>query len=393
MEKMENQNQNPKQSNLPDLLEQKPNWILRHRVLYNVLAILVIVVVVGTFYLWQAWKANQNVNNQISDFFSSNQTDPTANWKTYTNSQYGFEFKYPSDLKAFDGKYPYAEGVGPIKIIDFVPIQGPRTFSLEVYDAKAVDLPSGRGTKVNNIEVYKYQTTLNGKTEDSWWFFDSQKKYFSRFLSDQNSDILFDQIFSTFKLIDNTLKTYTNSQYNFQFNYPGYITPVRLGDQLHTNITELQLGSGLSLFVFSENDLKNALAQEQDCTGMCVSNLISDTAWNHDLALFNQNKSGLLNCEYSSAFSTNFADYSCELQTVNEVKYLMIYNPGGGPYGAPTKTYITYHNGVRFEFRKNNDITLVAGIYQIRKDFEADEKTDNNTPVLNQILSTFKFTN
>src|SRR5258708_8750154 len=31
---------------------------------------------------------------------SNQQTDTTANWKTYTNSKYGFEFNYPNDVTA-----------------------------------------------------------------------------------------------------------------------------------------------------------------------------------------------------------------------------------------------------------------------------------------------------
>jgi hypothetical protein len=32
--------------------------------------------------------------------------NPTANWKTYTNTQYGFEVKYPSNLSFTEGSYP-----------------------------------------------------------------------------------------------------------------------------------------------------------------------------------------------------------------------------------------------------------------------------------------------
>ncbi len=38
-----------------------------------------------------------NTENNPSDVFSDTAKDPTLNWKTYTNTKYGFEFKYPAD--------------------------------------------------------------------------------------------------------------------------------------------------------------------------------------------------------------------------------------------------------------------------------------------------------
>src|ERR1043166_9096005 len=40
-----------------------------------------------------------SVNNGQNDQTQTSTTsDQTANWKTYTNSKYGFEFKYPKDM-------------------------------------------------------------------------------------------------------------------------------------------------------------------------------------------------------------------------------------------------------------------------------------------------------
>lgn len=58
------------------------------------------------------WHTPDNWQNPMSCDYQNNQnvSDETAGWKTYTNSEYGFEFKYPLGLYVHDSPY-YIEGI------------------------------------------------------------------------------------------------------------------------------------------------------------------------------------------------------------------------------------------------------------------------------------------
>jgi len=59
-------------------------------------ALIIAIVLIGAGAygaIW--WWGNQNSNPPIGGAIPSATPDPTADWKTYTNTQYGFEFKYP----------------------------------------------------------------------------------------------------------------------------------------------------------------------------------------------------------------------------------------------------------------------------------------------------------
>ena len=65
------------------------------------LPIIVVVVLVGGYFVFDYVKHSFLIpptDSRISPTPTVSSTpDPTADWKTYTNSQYGFEFKYPND--------------------------------------------------------------------------------------------------------------------------------------------------------------------------------------------------------------------------------------------------------------------------------------------------------
>src|SRR6185436_14659900 len=73
----------------PDL---KPKWYLTHKFLYPVLGVLVLIVVVGSYFWWQEIK-----KSSISGKMEQNSIDQISDWKTYEDSELGFRMNYPQD--------------------------------------------------------------------------------------------------------------------------------------------------------------------------------------------------------------------------------------------------------------------------------------------------------
>ena len=82
---MQIENQNPIPPNHP---------VLNHKVLYTVLGVLLLVLIAGSYFWWQEIKKSEI--SQEAPTLRSEQSDVPSDWKTYTNTDYGFEFKYPS---------------------------------------------------------------------------------------------------------------------------------------------------------------------------------------------------------------------------------------------------------------------------------------------------------
>ena len=182
----------------------------------------------GIWY-WQ----NQQVANEVAPTFTPRPSalpDPTAGWKTYTDTQYGFEFKYPADwIQEQNSIYsPEAPkgiyGVGDkITVESFVnnsqlSIDAWRTKNIgdviikdngPVPIAGAVAHQYIDGGMVNYIDTYiaKGSTVVKLGVSES-----------TKYLTNYN------QILSTFKFTDSadtsTWNTYTNTEYGIELKYP-----------------------------------------------------------------------------------------------------------------------------------------------------------------------------
>jgi len=70
------------------------------KVLWTTIGVLLFVVVIGSVDWWYELKKEAAIT-QIAPTLRSEQSDVPSDWKTYTNTEYGFEFKYPNDLEIY----------------------------------------------------------------------------------------------------------------------------------------------------------------------------------------------------------------------------------------------------------------------------------------------------
>jgi hypothetical protein len=89
---METNNNSTGPVSQPPVSPKKTNWFDAMHIATYVIVVAGLAVVGWQIY---AYVSNQQTGNSNQ---TNNTTDPTANWKTYSNSQYGFEFKYPANI-------------------------------------------------------------------------------------------------------------------------------------------------------------------------------------------------------------------------------------------------------------------------------------------------------
>jgi len=232
---LQNQNQIPPEEKFrqPGAYDHtKKNWFALHHLLAYVLFGLLAVAIVAGTYIWQVSQYVQPI-----DFVKH---DPTANWKTYTNSQFGFEFKYPADWKLHDSPNTKASTNGDyIDIVDISiigPNQSPRSGSVDDGASvmfhignKFIGQTSAKSLTTNGFTYYMisdpadsfiegYRTMPNGQTISFWW----ERDMNDNIVNDFSYTKYLIPLLSTFKFTGSMAdwKTYTNSQYGFELKYP-----------------------------------------------------------------------------------------------------------------------------------------------------------------------------
>lgn len=206
------------------------NWFSRHHFLGYGFLVLVLVVAVGLIYWWQYGQTpSQSDNSYVPPI--SDQTDETADWKTYTNTQYGFELKYPGNISVVQVGV-YHESTQNLSIgIDILPM----------------------GTTMGDAGLSWQNTSVGGKTA---YFVDRTSSSGGAYrimviaLSTNfqtSGDTLelkitlpkgsvYDQILSTFRFvessrsetiedIDSTWRLYTNFDLGVSFRVPKFLSP------------------------------------------------------------------------------------------------------------------------------------------------------------------------
>lgn len=71
-----------------------------------IIIIIVVVVAFGGVPAYKYFLAKTNVQPQVQSQQQTTTVEQTVGWKTYSNTQYGFEIKYPADVSFTEGSYP-----------------------------------------------------------------------------------------------------------------------------------------------------------------------------------------------------------------------------------------------------------------------------------------------
>lgn len=312
--------------------------------------------------------------------------DPTAEWKIYTNTQYGFEIKHPSlninkcsagmgeeftDIVVFtkgmgraDSEYcgEYVISISKGRYYkNFDQLIKNITLSLEYVDIKQKDQIVTQEF-LGQLRVTKLQYKDSPYT---YYLFNDLKNtstYIIDILSKPSDAKEINQILSTFKFINSQTvdfanwKTYTNTQYGFEFKYP----------QNFSEKSTLDVDvAGVQNPVVS---LAEPMATGFIMTGGIYANAGSMSPQQFIKTFFNKNNTDAI----------------------------------GNPIDPELKN-ITFTNQVL----NGNSVTMIQGLQTVRgalgpaaiitKDdntffFISEDSSEDETQILDQILSTFRFT-
>ena len=211
-----------------------------------------------------------------------------ADWKTYTNTQYGFELKYPVNLELYEKKQSTfvsliidtPELIDQIKRIEEGPGGGAPlpTFLLTVsYDpdgklrveSKCPTLEDGKSSTATQVTIGGVQALqcvdlarVAHNSERGPWLTTTFRNgpyhlWFSSGNYSDNEKQTYDQILSTFKFIEPTSavpadwKTYTNTQYGFEFGYPvgGQVDELDSKIVIFSDAKNREVGGGVSTII------------------------------------------------------------------------------------------------------------------------------------------------
>jgi len=225
-------------------------------------------------------------------------TNPIANWKTYTNARYGFEFKYPtSDVdqtikKTIDNEDYFS-------ITDNISFVIQKNSLKEPCDGICYSIYNGDHA-VNGIQFSVAEGTsddpggrevceedcitqyVDNETEVATGVY-AQIRSGSLPSKREETTNLVNQILSTFKFTDQQVKitdwkTYTNSKYSFSFQYPSSLSideTIKNPESL-ANASLLQANPYLEFDVAVSEKIPSSCKNDVQPTKISVDNLPAD---------------------------------------------------------------------------------------------------------------------
>jgi hypothetical protein len=186
-------------------LNPKPEVPHSHKVLiYVFVGFFALAVIAGIYY----WQTTSNLPSTF-DLPKHKVQDSTATWKTYSNSQYGFSFKYPNNWSLGGEPVSYGNNTGINTEISSSP--GHPEFDIEIFNIKSNETVSDalqritainlsgldKSTKlIDNLSAVYYRNIPGNVIYDEVVLIKNNKLYGLVQYTDNKT---FDQILSTFK--------------------------------------------------------------------------------------------------------------------------------------------------------------------------------------------------
>lgn len=194
-----------------------------------VLLIIIAVVVIGGSVYYYSQKVP---NTEVKTTNQATTTVQTVGWKTYSNTKYGFEFKYP---QTFEVQGTDVISIAPKDYVGDGYIFTIRSSDNSYYEQFSKDAISNKISEssyiLGNITAQKINAKFDFGGGINYILFPHNGKKFI-IMTDLTSEQ--QQILSTFKFTSTSSqantsnwKTYVNSQFGFQFSYPKGLTDLR----------------------------------------------------------------------------------------------------------------------------------------------------------------------
>ena len=365
-------------------------------------AIIALLVIGGVTYIYVN---NKSLNKYSADVSGISATNQTSNWKTYTNAKYGFEFQYPENWVSsisdsgislttpenaeqnknnqsilppvFDFSIGYTSNdwfIKNAKSLTGKEFTNLKNFLKDTYGNVAEINIDGKKAYSTIVSTSKYDYLVYIDTGKNTYIILSipciSSEMLSPTLDPKNPKITTEakNIMSTFKFITSTdqtanWKTYTNAQYGFELKYPAG-SKISDSDTTGGRTISIQLPVSGKNNLFGK-DLRISIVDQQ----------------------YGKNEGSNVTFVPADCGSDTFYNYKTSDVVINGINFKKgdVSGAFGGMQSASNATEYCVMNGDK-SFRLISLLTFQR--YSKLPTFNVDDETK----VLNQIISTFKFT-